>query len=896
MEPRVFAKRYDFELDDFQKEAIRYLSQSNSVLVSAPTGSGKTLIAEYALLDSLERGEKFFYTTPLKALSNQKFRDLSDVYGRERVGLLTGDNGINPEAPIVVMTTEVLRNMIYEESERLSGLRIVVLDEVHYMNDPFRGAVWEEIVIMLPLEVKIVALSATVPNAHVLGSWLESVRGKTKVVVSKKRPVELEQYYYIGKSLIPLFSPKLFDSIRQAMEAGRMEEKSLGQKASRKRRPVSRLKRAQVVMELRGKKMLPAIYFLFSRNACDDSVSRLLSEGKTLTTEHEASEIENYLGEKTKGISRADLETLGYPLFRRALKSGIAVHHAGIFPLFKEAVEELFARGLVKVVFATETLSLGINMPARSVVIESFVKWTGSERRPLTSGEYKQLTGRAGRRGIDEAGYSVILHQGIHMVEQIRAIAKAEPPPVVSSFKVSYNMVVNMLEDHDIEQTRQLLNMSFAQFEADRSLVDGEAELEKMKREYEFCREALRCEEGDARGYRKLQKDLSKLSSEMQALARKKAARAGEALSVLSPGDVFLVGDLDTGALFALAKRSKSSKGPFHVVDPSGRLRRISPQSLKGRVTLIGSIPAEKITSPNKRVRKSACLDMETLLKGFPSLPSPEVSSGEKEIYVKRMKQLKEKIVNHPCERCEHKGRCLEAARRLETLGRQMKRAKKKMDASFNVVSRDLDDVVEVLREFDCLRGEEVTEKGKVLAKIYNECDLLLVEVLEKGWIESLEPAELTAFCSWFIYESREGEVAEEVATSRKRKGQWDKRLVRILEKINVTWSSIKAVEALHGLDFLGSIDPGFGRAAYMWAEGSELSEILAEFPEWSVGDMVRTMKQIIDLMRQMCVVLEEGKLKSSLKEAMVLVDRGVVGFSSIESMIEREEEITEEL
>jgi ATP-dependent RNA helicase HelY len=519
-----FERRYGFPLDPYQREAIGHLRRGRSVLVAAPTGSGKTVVAEYALEKARMEGKKFFYTAPIKALSNQKYRDLTRLYPQGEVGLLTGDNSINGDAPLVVMTTEVLRNMIYEDSPLLERLGVVVLDEVHYMQDPFRGGVWEEIVILLPSEVKLVALSATVSNAVDLGDWMNSLRGGLDVVASSQRPVKLKNFYFVGRALTPLFSRNLTRTINDQLE---MAKGSRGQGGGRRRQrggPDLRPRRVEVIKELKAREMLPAIYFLFSRAACDDSVSMWLSQGD-LTGQPENKEIGEYLDEKVLLLQRSDLDCLDYRRFRRALISGVASHHAGQLPLFKEAVEELFSRGLIKVVFATETLSLGINMPARTVVIESLSKWDGSSHRPMTPGEYKQLTGRAGRRGIDEVGYAVVLHQSFVPVDQIRALVRKEPNPVVSSFDISYNMAVNLLARHDMTECQRLLNLSFAQYAADRRVVTLEARLEWLEQELGRQQSDSRCGHSDAGTYRELEKELSRLSRRLSAVAKERRRR-----------------------------------------------------------------------------------------------------------------------------------------------------------------------------------------------------------------------------------------------------------------------------------------------------------------------------------------------------------------------------------
>ena len=485
--PAAFAAQYPFPLDDFQVTAIDAVDAGRSVLVAAPTGSGKTVVAEFAIERALDRGGKAFYTTPLKALSNQKYGDLVARHGADRVGLLTGDNAVNSEAPVVVMTTEVLRNMLYERSGTLDGLMTVIMDEVHYLQDPYRGAVWEEVLIHLALSASVVCLSATISNAEEFGEWIQTLRGETTVVIEERRPVPLEHHYLIGRRLHPMhieqegvLLPNPYVVSLDQQELRVKEYRRVGSNAiqtHRMNRPreghrrVYAPRREEVVEVLAQADMLPAIYFVFSRAGCDRSVQWMRESGVRLTTRPEADRIRERAESRAAWIDEEDLVTLGFYEFLDGLTAGVAAHHAGMLPVFKETVEELFEAGLVKVVFATETLSLGINMPARTVVIEDLWKFQGERHEILTPGEYTQLTGRAGRRGIDALGHAVVVYQRQVPFERVAGLAATRTYDLNSSFRPSYNMAVNLVRNYDREQAHQLLNSSFAQFLADRGVV-----------------------------------------------------------------------------------------------------------------------------------------------------------------------------------------------------------------------------------------------------------------------------------------------------------------------------------------------------------------------------------------------------------------------------------------
>jgi superfamily II RNA helicase len=485
-----FVAEHPYPLDRFQLDALDLLDEGQSVLVSAPTGSGKTVVAEYAVHLALREGAKVFYTTPIKALSNQKYGDLRRKYGAERVGLLTGDNSINGQAPIVVMTTEVLRNMIHAEPGRLGDLRFVVLDEVHFLQDPYRGGVWEEVILGAPLNVTLVCLSATVANADQLAAWISEVRGTTGVVIEAHRPVELKNLFVVGDRfaehlhLLPTFvdgrpnpqAIRLDELIARPGSARRVPSGSRpvpgASKEHRSRSgQIYRPRRFEVVDRLATERLLPAIYFVFSRAGCDESVRHCLDDGVRLTTAEERQRIRAIVESYVDPLTDEDLAVLGYRQFAAGLASGVAAHHAGMVPPFREAVEACFAEALVKVVFATETLALGINMPARSVVIEEMTKFGGRGHQELTPSEYTQLTGRAGRRGIDEVGYAAVLCSPFHSFDDVARIAGGRPRALTSSFRPTYNLAVNLVRRHSREAAYTLVSSSFAQFLSEEDLL-----------------------------------------------------------------------------------------------------------------------------------------------------------------------------------------------------------------------------------------------------------------------------------------------------------------------------------------------------------------------------------------------------------------------------------------
>src|ERR671913_173036 len=621
---RTFADGYGFAFADYQADACRHVEAGSGVLVAAPTGAGKTIVGEFAVFLALAQGRKCFYTTPIKALSNQKYADLVKRHGADQVGLLTGDSTINSEAPVVVMTTEVLRNMIYAGSTTLANLGFVVMDEVHYLADRFRGAVWEEVIIGLAESIQVVALSATVSNAEEFVEWLAEVRGEMAVVVSERRPVPLFQHVLVGTRLYDLFAD-VAPTAREApggrsdvnpdlLQVAREESRRPGGPARRGRRNVaygsgayggaSRAStgsgrdggrrprslygpsRPDTVELLERAGLLPAIVFIFSRAGCDGAVRQMLGSGLRLTTAEERAEISAIIARHTAGLSDADLVALDYDRFTDAMVRGVAAHHAGLLPAFKECVEEAFVRGLIKVVFATETLALGINMPARSVVLEKLVKYNGETHADITPGEYTQLTGRAGRRGIDVEGHAVVLWQPGLDPRAVAGLASRRTYPLTSSFAPTYNMAVNLVASVGRERARVLLEQSFAQFQSDRSIVGiARSEAKNAKAIEEAWHEAA-CDRGDFVAYARLRARIAE--REATAARDRRSDRRAESLQTLlqlKPGDILRV-------------PSGRRSGWAVVIDPGTRSDTETPRPL--------------VMSEDRHVRRLSITDFPT--------------------------------------------------------------------------------------------------------------------------------------------------------------------------------------------------------------------------------------------------------------------------------------------
>lgn len=882
-DPLRFAARYPFALDEFQTKAIHALHVGESVLVAAPTGAGKTVVAEYAVEEALERGAKCFYTTPLKALSNQKFGDFVARYGAARVGLLTGDNTINGEAPIVVMTTEVLRNMLYEKSPTLVGLSFVVMDEVHYLQDPYRGAVWEEVLIHLPLSVAVVCLSATISNAEEFGEWIGTLRGPTRVVIEERRPVPLEHHYLIGHDLHPMHvdqdgqltpNPYIVSLDREEVRYKTYYRRGSGtpqhHRIPRPREGHRRVyvpRREEVVEVLAEQGMLPAIYFVFSRAGCDRSVDWLMASGIRLTAREEAERIRDFAEMRAAWMDEEDLRTLGFYDFAEALSAGIAAHHAGMLPVFKETVEELFEAGLVKIVFATETLSLGINMPAKSVVIEDLWKFQGERHELLTPGEYTQLTGRAGRRGIDALGHAIVVFQRQVPFERVASLASTRTYELTSSFRPSYNMAVNLVRNYSREEAHHLLNSSFAQFLADRAVVSLERQLERDKAYLAGYREQMACDRGDFVEYWRLREK----ADEIRETARKGRERARadavrEALAALKPGDVIFV---PRARRRGLAVVLSAREGRPTVLAQDRKFFRLSARDFEEPPVPLTRIPLPRTGSARSaRFRR----DLAARLVALEVRP-PKAARHGIDARVERQAQRYERLAEeHPCHDCPDRQAHERWAVRASQLEHQVRGVDRRIRTRTETLARQFERVLAVLGDLGYVRDFRVSPKGAVLARIYGEGDVLVAEALEERVFDGLSASETAALVSTIVYETRE-RIPRQAEMPTAETGSRYRALTDL-------WRRIRRSEDEHHVELCRELDAGFATAIFHWAEGKPLEDVLGE-TGMAAGDFVRSCKQLLDLLRQIEEVAPEPAAEL-VGRASTAVNRGVVAYTGV--------------
>ena len=911
-----FEAMYEFVFDDFQIAACQALDGGHGVLVAAPTGSGKTVVGEFAVHLALTRGRKCFYTTPIKALSNQKYGDLVRRYSAAKVGLLTGDNAINGDAPVVVMTTEVLRNMLYAGSPTLAGLSHVVLDEVHYLADRFRGAVWEEVIIHLPESVVLTALSATVSNAEEFGDWLTSVRGGTEVIVDEHRPVPLWQHMMAGSRLYDMFAGPAHGELG-GPRGGRLEVnpelirlsqrdparwRGPGQPPARERRgrdgrgirPGSGgrpqrfvpPRRGEVIARLDRAGLLPAITFIFSRAGCDAAVQQCLAANLRLTTPAEAAEIAAIVADRVADIPDDDLPVLGFDDWLAGLVRGVAAHHAGLLPTFKEVVEELFALGLIRAVFATETLALGINMPARTVVIERLDKWNGETHAALTAGEYTQLTGRAGRRGIDVEGHAVVLWQpGVDPLA-VAGLAGIRTYPLNSSFQPSYNMAVNLVGQVGRERAAKLLESSFAQFQADRAVVGLARKARKLRESAAGL--AVSCDRGDYAEYARLRAELSQREKE-RSKDRSAARRAAviTSLGELGRGDIIVVpGGRRAGTAVVLEPAADVTAPAPLVLTEHRQLKRLNVAECPDPVRVVRkiAIPARfSPRSPQHRKdlastmrNKLADVDLRQLRRADHDVDGTGGGGGRsrRQDADQEIAELRRRLREHPCHGCQDGQAHARRAEKYLRSEREAEALDRKVASRAHVIARTFGRVCALLEQLGYLAGDEVATDGKMLAGIYSELDLLTCECLRRGIWKGLSPVELAACVSGLTFESRR----QEDAGPPRLPGS---KVASVVAAMTRLWGELDGIEHDHKLSFLREPDFGFAWTSHAWASGRSLEQLLSD--ELTAGDFVRAVKQLIDLLDQIRAAASDSELAGTAAAAVTALRRGVVAYTSVQ-------------
>jgi ATP-dependent RNA helicase HelY len=836
---------YGFEPDDFQVEAVEAIARGKSVVVTAPTGAGKTLIAEAATFMGRAEGRRVFYTTPIKALSNQKFADLSAMYGEGEVGLLTGDNVVNPDAPVIVATLEVLRNMIYADPERLDDVATVILDEAHYLQDPSRGAAWEEVIIHCPSHVRFVCLSATISNNRQFADWVESRRGPTVLITSDERPVPLESLYMLkertgNRALIML--PTFVERDGRRRPNPRLEHMLSLERGRRQRYQTPN--RVEVVEELERSKMLPAIYFIFSRAGCDAAARRLSESGLRLTDAAERKTIRELVEQRIEHLSDDDLAVLGYSEWIATLESGFAAHHAGLVPAFKEAVEDLFKAGLVKTVFATETLALGINMPARAVVIENLSKFDGESHELLKPGDYTQLTGRAGRRGIDVKGYGVVLHSPFVKFRQVTEIAAAGSHELRSSFRPTYNMTANLVANYDEDRAMELLKASFGAFQREDLRVEMGDRIAALERQLEKEEVQAACERGDVEEY-----------LTMVEAAPESHRRDGIA-ALLGPGMVVDVRGGARDGRYVVLKRLSSKNGGarYLVLSTTGKVSSLGHRQIPERSEKVGYLD---LPTPFRPRDRRFIQDTVRMLRKVP--PGRAERSPRAHL-----------TVDHPVAECPDAAHHVSALRKARRIRARLEQLRAVQRGSGYGLVEEFRAIQRLLSELGYLDGWSLTPRGTRLRRVYNEVDLLVTEAVERGLLYALEIPELAALCSVFVYEPRSDHVSIPEWPTQELEARW--------VQIETLWKELSRLETQHRLSAMRRPDPGFGRVAFEWAAGASFDDLTGR--GMAPGDFVRVSRQLADLLRQLRDAAPE--MRDDADAALQAIDRGVVAAQGV--------------
>ncbi|MDQ3931902.1 MAG: RNA helicase, partial [Actinomycetota bacterium] len=780
---------------------------------------------------------------------------------------------------------------IYESSSTLDGLGYVVLDEVHYLADRARGAVWEEVIIQLPASVQLAALSATVSNAEEFGEWLAQVRQDgCDVIIEERRPVPLRHYYYVGDTVFPMFvstrkgksgrehreraaqalagipNPKVLMLERQAGQRNRLTRGGRRLESSvRLRYPP----RPVVVNELAGRGWLPAIVFVFSRNGCEAAVDQLVLAGVRLTNRRERERIRAMVEESVAGIAEADLRVLGYARFLDVLEHGIAPHHAGLVPAFKETVERAFQAGLLKVVVATETLALGINMPAKSVVIERLEKWDGERHVLLTPGEYTQLTGRAGRRGIDPVGHATVLYQRDIDFRSVAGLVGTRTYPLTSSFAPSYNMVVNLLRRHDLVRAELLLTHSFAQFQADRSVAGTTRRLVELEEGLSGYARHLHCDRGDWSVYWRLRRQLADLERrERREVRADHEAAIRDCLTRLVPGEVVWWQNAPRRGLGTVVSISITERGTplARVITEDRRLTRLGPRDLDEPPIRVGVIELPAHRTPRQPAYRA---EVAAKLRDIPQPPllgdRPSAPVEESEA----VRSLRARVDAHPSHACPERDEHERWQSRYDELAEEAERLQGQVSRRTGSLVRQLHRLIEVLQELRYLDDTPApTREGLLLAGIYADVDLVVAECLRHGVFEGLDAAELAGLCALCVYEPRsEGAVVPNQMPT----GPPDQAVRAALDVAE----SVRVREETAGLRTLRPLDPGFVAAAWRWAEGADLDTSMGTL-ELTGGDFVRTMKQVADLAGQIRDTAPR-RIAAAARQAVDMLRRGVV-------------------
>ena len=928
-----FEAFYPFALDEFQREAIRTLLHGDSVMVAAPTGTGKTVVAEFGVWDAFKRTGRVIYTTPIKALSNQKYRDLRAIYGDE-VGLLTGDVSENRDARAVVMTTEVLRNMLLQTPWDLDNVDTVIFDEIHYLADPERGTTWEEAIILCPDHVQLICLSATINNADEIADWISRTHRPIRLITHTDRAVPLALHYFHDGKLNLVVNHRGEQVQDFPHTGGELRKQSarggFGRRKSERATPeMDEPQPREIVDALASRDMLPAIYFLFSRADCQAYAERLAVMRPNLVTPRQADLIEQTINAVLSGMRDEDRELEQVQTITALARKGIGFHHAGLLPILKQLVEILFARGLMEVVFATDTLALGVNMPARTVVIGRMSKWDGRRRRMLIPNEFQQMAGRAGRRGMDPFGHVVVPYSPWFTFRETLDIATGELHPVQSAFAIRYNTVLNLWDPPHGERVRALLQQSLGQFQSSQRIRDLEDQIiaigEEIERIPQGCLIGLDAGDELLEDYRRLNRSLTaaqgkerRLESEQSTVLRdveisvpwsepgRQALR--RALRAARPGAVAHI--RDGGWAILLGKGKQGGVGRFLHKDGSIRLlteyRQIDHLTDK-RVTVPEALfePDDAVTDATTLV---AADELEELWRTVATLELPdldEMAAAHRALETERTaarvallatdlddakaltQSLWQERQEHPCHSCERRNEHRDYLAQVDRLDKERRELEEALGREIDQEEERLRNVIRgirnVLHRFGYLHRGYPTEKADMLADVFDNDGLILCELVDRGVLDHLPPEDLAEVFSWFSFD-REFRYGNRFVLPD--------RLVLARRRIEDVEHAVLGEERSEGLAISEGHNPNFYGAARAWCRGATMAEISGKI-ELSEGDLVMTFNKTIDLLRQVGEMLQnvnlEHPLRGRLRQAEGMLKRDIVehslvfGFAPIE-------------
>ncbi len=870
-------------MDDFQKEALDALNQGYSVVISAPTGSGKTLVGEYSIYRAISHGKKVFYTTPLKALSNQKLRDFREQFGEESVGLMTGDLSVNREASILVMTTEIFRNMLYgefdENDDPLLDVEVVVLDECHYMNDSQRGTVWEESIIHCPQSIQLVALSATIANAGQLTDWIQKVHGPTQLVQSKFRPVPLHFSFCSAKGLHPLLNTE-GTGLHPNCKVWRAPKGNKRKNRSSRPPQPDPPSISFVVLQMAKQKMLPAIFFIFSRRGCDKAVKDLT--GRCLVDDVEKKLIRNAL----QDYVRSNPEAIRDGFHFDALLNGIASHHAGVLPAWKELIEHLFQMGLVKVVFATETLAAGINMPARSTVIASLSKRTESGHRHLFGSEFLQMAGRAGRRGLDLEGYVVTMQSRFEGVREAGQLALSSAEPLSSQFTPSYGMVLNLLQRYDLDKSKEFIERSFGCYLASLDLVEEEDLIEGLKDQLaqmegiagdipwvEFENYEKKC--GRLKEERRLLRILQKQAEETLANELTLALQFASIGTLVTLKSSQLRGQITPAVI--IEKVQGSRKFPLLLCLTSGNIWILTPcNSVVGIHAELSCLDVDNLENPSLKFSSEICYgnnqskviaDVVCSIAKKHDLNTPQYDLAKEVLSQgKLVKAYEKELFEHPAHKWTDRKKLKKYRKRMEELKIEINARHKVLHERANRHWESFLSLIDILQHFSCLDDLVPTEMGKAVASFRGDNELWLGLALMSGYLDELHPAHLAA-------------VFEAISVEIKRPDLWCSysppiKAEEALNDLSGIRADILIKQKTHQVDIPVLFEPELMGLVDAWARGSTWSELISN-TSLDEGDVVRILRRSIDLLSQVphCDLVTE-QLRKNARLALKAINR----------------------